>query len=149
MSPIDQATVQSNAVSAEQYAEILQFYARHVWLLDEGRAEEWADQFTPDGEFGQNVKPEPRRGRRAIAESMRRGMASLAARGITRRHWFGMVVAEPEPDGAVRTRYYAVVFETPRGGEARVYLSTTAEDVLEKRDGGWLVRRRLVSHDGV
>ncbi|MEU5551319.1 MULTISPECIES: nuclear transport factor 2 family protein [unclassified Micromonospora] len=136
-------------IDARTYAEILQFYARHFQLLDEGRAEEWADQFTEDGEFAQNVKPEPRRGRSAIAASMRRGMDSIAERGLIRRHWYGAVTAEPAGEDTVRTRYYATVFETSRGGgEARVYLSTTAEDVLERRGDGWFVRRRHVAHDG-
>jgi hypothetical protein len=41
-----------------------------------------------------------------------------------------------------------VVFETPRGGEPRLYLSTTAEDVLERDGDGWLVRSRYITHDG-
>jgi 3-phenylpropionate/cinnamic acid dioxygenase small subunit len=138
-------------VNAETYSQILQFYARHVQLLDEGFAEEWAEQFTDDGVFSQNVKPEPKRGRAAIAAGMRRGVDRVAAAGVTRRHWFGMVVADPEPDEtdeAVRTHYYALVFETPRGGRASVYLSTTGEDVLVRRDDRWLIRSRLVTHDG-
>ncbi|SDT78851.1 nuclear transport factor 2 family protein [Actinoplanes derwentensis] len=139
----------SRVVDARTYAEVLQFYSRHFQLLDEGQAEQWARQFTEDGEFGQNVKPEPRRGRAAIAASMRRGIDRLAGTGVTRRHWFGNVIAEPDGDGAVRTRYYATVFETPAGGgPARVYLSTTAEDRLERQNGEWLVRRRHIVHDG-
>ncbi|MDH6132399.1 3-phenylpropionate/cinnamic acid dioxygenase small subunit [Kitasatospora sp. MAA4] len=135
-------------IAAEDYAQILAFYAAQVRLLDQGRADEFAEQFTEDGVFGQNVKPEPKRGRQEIADSMRRGMAVLAERGLTRRHWFGMVSAGALPDGAVRTEYYAMVYETPRGGTASVYLSTTAEDELVQRDGRWLVRSRHVTHDG-
>jgi hypothetical protein len=142
-------TVKGSSIPAEDYAEILDFYARHVRLLDNYRAEEFADQFTEDAVFGQNVKPEPKRGRDAIATSMRRGMDRLAERGVVRRHWFGMVSAEPADDGAVRTSYYAVVFETPPGGGTpSVYLSTTAEDVLVRESGRWLVRSRNVVHDG-
>ncbi|CCH19759.1 nuclear transport factor 2 family protein [Micromonospora lupini] len=139
----------AHAVDAGTYAEILQFYARHFQLLDEGQAEQWSQQFTEDGEFGQNVKPEPRRGRTAIAASMRRGIDRLAESGLTRRHWYGNVIAEPDGDDAVRTRYYATVFETPPGGgAARVYLSTTAEDLLHRQDGEWFVHRRHIVHDG-
>lgn len=150
----------TRTVSDQDYSSILRFYAGHGQLLDAGRAEEWAEQFTEDGVFAQNVKPEPKRGRAAIAAAMRKGIDALEGRGLTRRHWFGMVDAETLVDaeipvdagtpqgGAVRTRYYAVVFETPAGGEPRVYLSTTAEDVLERRDGQWLVRSRLITHDG-
>ncbi|MFF9621190.1 nuclear transport factor 2 family protein [Streptomyces griseosporeus] len=144
-------------VTAETYAQVLQFYAHHMQLLDAGAAEEWADGFTEDGVFAQNVKPEPWTGRTHIATSMRRGLARLAERGVQRRHWLSMVVAEPAPadaagetyDEAVRTRYYAVVFETPRGGQASVYLSTTGEDLLVRRGAQWFIRHRLISHDGV
>jgi 3-phenylpropionate/cinnamic acid dioxygenase small subunit len=136
-------------VTPETYTEILQFYAQHAQLLDNGMAESWADQFTEDGVFSQNVKPWPKRGRAEIGAGMRRGLDRIAATGATRRHWFGMVVAEAQADDSVRTRYYALVFETPRGGRPSVYLSTTGEDVLVQRDGTWLVRSRHVAHDGV
>lgn len=138
----------TEAVSDLDYASIIRFYAGHAQLLDAGRAEEWADQFTEDGTFAQNVKPTVRRGRADIAASMRKGIDALAARGLVRRHWFGTVATEPVEPGVVRTRYYAVVFETPRGGSPRLYLSTTAEDVLERRGGTWFVRSRHISHDG-
>ncbi|MEU9558375.1 nuclear transport factor 2 family protein [Streptomyces fumanus] len=138
----------TKTVSDLDYAAIIQFYAGHIQLLDAGRAEEWAEQFTEDGVFAQNAKPGVKHGRAAIAAGMRKGIDALAERGLTRRHWFGMVTAEPAGPDVVRTRYYAVVFETPKGGEPRLYLSTTAEDVLERRDGNWLVRSRYISHDG-
>ncbi|MBD0741855.1 nuclear transport factor 2 family protein [Streptomyces sp. CBMA152] len=143
-----------SAVSAESYAQILQFYAHHMQLLDGGDAEGWADGFTEDGVFAQNVKPEPWSGRSFIATSMRRGIDRLAARDVQRRHWFSMVVATPGTPGAgdeeaVRTTYYAVVFETPRGGKASVYLSTTGADLLVRRDGQWLIKHRDIFHDGV
>ncbi|MFF3936422.1 nuclear transport factor 2 family protein [Streptomyces phaeofaciens] len=141
------------AVTAEAYAQILQFYAGHMQDLDTGAAEEWAEGFTEDGVFAQNVKPEPWRGRTHIATSMRRGLDRLAERGVQRRHWLSMVVATPaDPvDGAddtVRTRYYAVVFETPRGGQAAVYLSTTGEDLLVRRGARWFIKHREIFHDG-
>lgn len=92
------------AVSADTYAQILQFYARHMQLLDAGSAEEWAEGFTEDGVFAQNVKPEPWKGRSHIATSMRRGVDRLAGRNVQRRHWFSMVVAVPESAGAGRRR---------------------------------------------
>lgn len=138
----------TQTVSHLDYAAIIQFYAGHAQLLDAGRAEEWAEQFTEDGTFAQNVRPGVKQGRADIAAGMRKGIDALATRGLTRRHWFGMVAAEPVEPDVVRTRYYAVVFETPRGGEPRLYLSTTAEDVLERDGDGWLVRSRYITHDG-
>ncbi|MFE0423256.1 nuclear transport factor 2 family protein [Streptomyces sp. NPDC058953] len=133
-------------VDGDTYAGILQFYAEHMQFLDERAAQEWADGFTEDGVFEQNVKPEPWRGRSVIAERMRAGMERLAGRDVQRRHWFGMVACDRRSDDTVVTRYYAQVIETPRGGPATTYLSTTGEDVLVLRDGTCVLREPVVSH---
>lgn len=134
-------------VTAEMYAEINAFYARHMRHLDDGRTDAWAAGFAEDGVFAQNVAPEPCRGRTAIAELGRTAMAGLAERGLVRRHWFGMVDAEQRADGTVHTMYYALVFETPRGGKGVFHLSCTGADILVRHDGEWLVQDRLVVHD--
>ncbi|MFF3505755.1 nuclear transport factor 2 family protein [Streptomyces sp. NPDC003247] len=138
----------SQPVDGETYARILQFYAQQMQLLDERAAEEWAEGFTEDGVFAQNVKPEPWAGRAVIAARMRAGMDRLATRDVQRRHWFGMVAADRQDAGTVLTRYYAMVFETPNGGRATTYLSTTGEDVLVLQDDQWRIRHRLITHDG-
>jgi 3-phenylpropionate/cinnamic acid dioxygenase small subunit len=140
--------VTATPVDAQTYAEIVQFYSHHMQLLDNAEAEEWADGFTEDGVFAQNVKPEPTRGRDTIAASMRRGVDRLKSREVVRRHWLSMVVAERLDPDSVRTRYYAVVFETPVGGKASVYLSTTGEDTLVREDGRWRIKYREINHDG-
>jgi 3-phenylpropionate/cinnamic acid dioxygenase small subunit len=148
--PVEERDVPAGSapVSAETYAQILQFYSHHMQLLDEAEAEQWADGFTVDGVFGQNVKPEPTRGRDTIAASMRRGVDRLKGRGVVRRHWLSMVVADRIDQDSVRTRYYAVVFETPVGGKASVYLSTTGVDTLVRQDGRWRIKYREINHDG-
>jgi 3-phenylpropionate/cinnamic acid dioxygenase small subunit len=138
----------ASPVDAQTYAEIVQFYSHHMQLLDDAEAEEWADGFTEDGVFAQNVKPEPTRGRSTIAASMRRGVDRLKNRNVVRRHWLSMVVADQVDPGTVRTRYYAVVFETPVGGKASVYLSTTGADTLVREDGRWRIKYREINHDG-
>lgn len=147
--PIETAAETSTPVDAETYAQIIQFYSHHMMLLDNAEAEEWADGFTEDGVFAQNVKPEPARGRDRIAAGMRRGVDRLTNRGVVRRHWLSMVVADELADGSVRTRYYAVVYETPVGGKASVYLSTTGADTLVRaQDGRWRIKYREINHDG-
>jgi ribosome-associated toxin RatA of RatAB toxin-antitoxin module/3-phenylpropionate/cinnamic acid dioxygenase small subunit len=141
-------TRRAAAEHAGLYHQVQQFYADQMGLLDAGDAENWAKTFTEDGVFAQNVKPEPWRGRTEIGTRMRAGVDRVTARGLTRRHWFGMLSVTPQDDGSVRTRYYATVFETPKGGQAKVYLSTTGTDLLVRSAGGWLVAHRLVTHDG-
>ncbi|WP_406632006.1 nuclear transport factor 2 family protein [Amycolatopsis sp. WGS_07] len=130
------------------YAELQQFYSAQMQLLDDGAAEEWARTFTPDGVFEQNVLPQPWKGRDEIAAKMRAAVEKVAAKQLDRRHWIGMVTARPDGPGAVRTRYYATVVQTPAGGSAEVHLSTRAEDVLVRSGGSWLVEHRSVWHDG-
>ncbi|MGW5703095.1 MULTISPECIES: SRPBCC family protein [Amycolatopsis] len=136
-------------VSAELYTSLQAFYARQMRLLDNGEAERWAETFTEDGVFAQNAKPRPMSGRADIAASMRRGLDRLAATGLRRRHWTGMLEVEPLPGGEVRTNYYALVISTPKGGKAELYLSTTCSDLLVRWGNGWLVRHRQVDHDNV
>jgi ketol-acid reductoisomerase len=50
-------------VSDLDYAAITRFYAGHAQLLDAGRAEEWAEQFTEDGTFAQKWIKENEDGR--------------------------------------------------------------------------------------
>ncbi|GAA1852138.1 hypothetical protein GCM10009836_35220 [Pseudonocardia ailaonensis] len=129
------------------HADISEFYARQMRLLDEGQADRWADTFTDDAVFGQDGKP-PREGREAIAAGLRGAVARQSASGITRRHWLGMLAADPQPDGDVLTRYYALVVETPAGGGASLHLSTDCTDRLVRLGGGWKVAHRHVTHDG-
>ncbi|GAA2809001.1 nuclear transport factor 2 family protein [Kitasatospora sp. CM 4170] len=129
-------------------ADIEQFYARHMQLLDGGRAEEWAATFTEDGTFRLPGRPEPSRGRAELAEGARRARAAQEAAGETHRHWHGMLDVEARPDGSVSVRCYALVYLTPRGGEPRLHRACVCEDVLVRADGGWRVRTRVVTRDG-
>ncbi|MFG2041505.1 nuclear transport factor 2 family protein [Dactylosporangium sp. NPDC048998] len=130
------------------YARVQQFYAAQMRLLDDGKAEEWAATFTEDGEFGQDRRPAPRRGRLDIGAGLRRAADALAERGAVRRHWLGMLTVDERPDGTLHTRYYALVIETPRGGVAALHLSTAVDDVLVRHGDSYLVRSRYVVHDG-
>jgi len=132
---------------SELYPQIEQFYATQMQLLDDGAVQEWADTFTHDGVFEANAHPEPARGREAIASAAKRTVAELAEQGLVRRHWIGMLSVRPNDDGSVGARSYAVVLQTPKGGQAAIRFSTVCEDVLVRRDGGWQVLDRRVSRD--
>ncbi|MFE2689231.1 nuclear transport factor 2 family protein, partial [Streptomyces mirabilis] len=51
---------------AALYAEIQQFYARHMHLLDSGATDEWAADFTEDASFSVPTLPAPVSGRDAF-----------------------------------------------------------------------------------
>lgn len=137
----------SEAATAD-YPAIQNFYSRQMQLLDDGKVDEWAGTFTADGTFGANAHPAPFTGRTAIADGARKAHAALVERGVQRRHWLGMLAAEPRAEGGYHVRSYAQILETPRGGATTVVMSTTCDDVLVRgADGGWLVQARAVSRD--
>ncbi|MCF6525772.1 nuclear transport factor 2 family protein [Streptomyces sp. JJ36] len=135
---------------AELYAGIQQFYARQMNLL-EGRdadPDAWADTFTEDAVLESTVQEAPERGREAVRASVRAGVAQIAAQRLDFRHWFGMLDVDPQPDGSVRTRYYALALATPRGGALAVRGSLRCRDHLVRDGDRWLVRHRSLEADG-
>ncbi|GGZ81674.1 nuclear transport factor 2 family protein [Streptomyces echinoruber] len=133
---------------ARLYAEVQQFYAHHFHLLDAGAAEEWAATFTEDGFFHPETLPEPVSGRAALAAGVRRTHEELAAAGVQRRHWHGMVSVMPREGAEVLdVRCYALIFSTPRGGSAELRMTCVCEDVLVRVDGTWQVKERRVTRD--
>lgn len=131
------------------YLAVQQFYARHMHLLDDGRADEWAATFTPDGSFSAPGLPAPVRGRGALAAAVRDTTARLSAANEVHRHWHGMVHVEPKGDGSVHVRCYALIVSV-RDGETKLHRSCVCEDILvpaEDGPGGWQVRERRVTPD--
>ncbi|MFG3496469.1 nuclear transport factor 2 family protein [Streptomyces sp. NPDC047928] len=56
---------------------------------------------------------------------------------------------ENGPADEVVARSYALVLETPRGGDPVVRRSTVCTDTLVRADGVWRVRHRRVTRDGL
>ncbi|MEU0743938.1 nuclear transport factor 2 family protein [Streptomyces sp. NPDC006134] len=129
------------------YARIQQFYAHQMQLFDDHDAERWAGTFTGDAVFVVPTLDEPVRGRAALAANVRRNRIQQERSGEQLRHWIGMLDVRPQPDGTLRTRAYALVYATPRGGESRVSRVCVLEDVLVRTRGKWRTRSRLVTRD--
>jgi hypothetical protein len=132
---------------ADTHAEVQDFYARQMRLLDDGLTDEWAATFTEDGVFDASAQPEPVRTRAAIAAGAGQVSAHLASQGLARRHWLGMVTAQPQPDGSIRAQCYALVIMTPKGGQPFIGSSSSCEDILVREDGDWKVQWRKVVRD--
>ncbi|MFE5522220.1 nuclear transport factor 2 family protein [Streptomyces virginiae] len=137
----------SDAVSAQVVADVQQFYARHMQLLDAGDADGWARTFTEAGVFAPPSLPEPVRGRVALAAGVRASAAGLAEAAEVHRHVLSMVHVDPRDDGTLAVRSYAQIFATPRGGEPRLHLMCVCEDVLVREQGELLVKERRVTRD--
>ncbi|GAA1604161.1 nuclear transport factor 2 family protein [Catellatospora bangladeshensis] len=132
------------------YLSVQQFYARHMHLLDSGRAREWAGTFTPDGTFTAPGLDAPVRGRAALAAAVEQTHARLAASGETHRHWHGMVWVTPGPDGTAHVKCYGMVIAVDPAGTPRLHRHCLCEDVLTPAPAepeGWLVASRHVTPD--
>ena len=128
--------------------EVQEFYARQMWLLDSGAPDRWACTFTEDGVFAESGRGDPLVGRSAIAIAAARRAEALAADGVARRHWLGMLVVDDHGDGVATTSYSAMSILIPRSGPPRVFSGTRARDVLVRTIAGFEVRHRVVTHDG-
>jgi hypothetical protein len=137
-------------VSAELYAQVQQFYARQMGLIDDGRPADWADTFTEDATFQEASRLDaPLKSRAAIRESASARQVRLEADKIDFRHWLAMLDVRPQSDGSLRTRTYALAMRTPRGGALDVFASVVCHDhLVPAPGGGWQVRERVLHHDG-
>lgn len=136
-------------VSAEVYAQVQQFYARQMGLIDDGKPDEWAGTFTEDAVFEEAGRlDEPVRGREAIRLSSRARQERLDRDQIDFRHWLSMLDVSPQDDGSLHARTYALAMRTPRGGPLDVFASVLCRDHLVVVDGDWQVRHRNLRHDG-
>ncbi|MFH9138825.1 nuclear transport factor 2 family protein [Streptomyces sp. NPDC017524] len=129
------------------YAEVQQFYARHMHLLDSGDGEGWALTFTEDGSFAPPSLPEPVVGRDALATGVNQAAAELSRAGEVHRHLLSMVSVEPREDGGLGVRSYAQIIATPRSGSPRLHLMCVCDDVLVRVEGELKVRERRVTRD--
>jgi actinorhodin biosynthesis protein ActVIA len=140
--------VDTPRAGAELYAEILQYYARQMQALDDGKLEAYADTFTEDAVFGHTPGREPARTRPGILADLQEVRARLEADPQQRRHVFTMVDVAPRPDGELDAVCYALVLTTRPGQGPEMVRSCVVRDVLVRTGGGLRNRQRLVDHDG-
>ncbi|NEB73962.1 nuclear transport factor 2 family protein [Streptomyces sp. SID14478] len=129
------------------HATIQQFYAHQMQLFDSHDAERWAGTFTEDAVFVVPTLDEPVRGRASLAANVRRNREQQLRSGEQLRHWIGMLDIQPQADGTLHTRAYALVYATSHGGESKVSRVCVLKDVLVRSRGKWRARSRLVTRD--
>jgi 3-phenylpropionate/cinnamic acid dioxygenase small subunit len=149
------------------WLELMPFYIREAWLLDERRFKEWLDLFTEDVLYfmprRKNVfRREQHReltplGDLAILEEDKRYLKMRVARLDTgmawaedppsrTRHMIGNLEVEPLGPSEVRTRTAFLVYRSHLETD-RQLLSGCREDLLRKVDGAWKVARRTIVLD--
>jgi actinorhodin biosynthesis protein ActVIA len=133
---------------AELRAHVDQHYAHQVQCLDDGRFEEYAATFTPDGEFQHTPGVEPARAHAGIVRELRAFHERFRDNPVQRRHWFNMIRLERRVDGAYDATFYALVLTVrPDVKEPLVGPSCLVHDVLEIEGGTVRNRSRRVEHD--
>ena len=158
---------QDSAGSQALWFELMQFYIREAWLLDERKFKEWLELFTDDVlYFMPRRKNVPRRemhreltplGDLAILEEDKRYLEMRVARLETgmawaedppsrTRHLVGNLEVRPRENGEVEARTAFLVYRSHLETDQQL-LSGYREDVLRQVDGGWKVAHRTIVLD--
>jgi 3-phenylpropionate/cinnamic acid dioxygenase small subunit len=149
------------------WLELMQFYIREAWLLDERKFQEWLGLFTEDVlYFMPRRKNVPRReshrevtplGDLALIEDDKRYLEMRVARLETgmawaedppsrTRHLIGNLVAEPLDSGDVQAKTAFLVYRSHLETDQQL-LAGSREDVLRRVDGAWKVAKRTIVLD--
>ena len=147
--------------------ELMQFYVREAWLLDDRKFHEWLDLFTDDVFYFM-----PRRKnvtRRDLAREVTQvgdlaffeddktyltmrvarldtGMAWAEDPPSRTRHLVGNLVVEPQDSGEVQARTAFIVYKSHLETEQNLYAGSR-EDLLRKVNGTWKIARRTIVLD--
>jgi len=123
----------SGALTAQDYVDIQQLYARYNYAIDSGDVEAYVALYTPDGSFNAFDGHE---GLRTFMKNRRGG---------TRRHWNTNLVITPSPEGATGAVYLMFIdvgMKPPSVTGAGKY-----EDLLVKTSQGWRFKKRRTLPD--
>ncbi|MEV3861601.1 nuclear transport factor 2 family protein [Streptomyces sp. NPDC050095] len=132
---------------AALYAQVQQFYAHQMRILDAHDTALWADTFTEDGLLELPSLPGPLPAREALARHVRAGAVRQRQAGGRLDHWVGLLDVKPRTDGSLLTRCSALAYCTPVGGGAKVLYVYVMQDVLVPDRGAWRTAHRRVTRD--
>lgn len=128
------------------YASVIHFLAAHMRLLDEGKIEEWAAGFAPEGEFASEALPAPVVGRDRIRESGLQAATHFQQENLHRRHFIAMTGAERLPNGDVIAVSYALTLQTEPDASAAIRHFNICTDLLHPVDpDGWQLVSRSIT----
>ena len=149
------------------WLELMEFYIREAWLLDERKLQEWLDLFTDDVLYfmprRKNVpRHEPERevtrlGDLALLEEDKRYLEMRVARldsgkawaedpPSRTRHLIGNLLVEPLDGGEVRTKTAFLVYRSHLETDQQLFAGSR-EDLLRPVAGGWKVAKRTILLD--
>ncbi len=127
----------ADTLSAQDYFEIQQLYARYNNAIDSGDAEGWASTFTPDGVFNTFS------GHDALVGFIKTWREKL--NGATRRHWNNNLQITGNAKEASASVYLMLVdFSTK---PPSILMSGSYSDSLIKTKDGWRFTKRTTKAD--
>jgi bifunctional aromatase (cyclase/dehydratase) len=124
-------------LTAMDYIEIQQLYARYNNAIDAGDGEAYAATFTPDGVFNNNT------GREGLLKFVEQYKGQM--NGLVNRHWNTNLTITPSPEGASGTVYLMLVDVSARPPVIRT--AARYEDSLVKTAQGWRFKKRTTRGD--
>jgi hypothetical protein len=135
------ADTEAPTLSTDDYVAIQQLYARFNTALDTGKAQQFADTWTDDGEFIGGRGP----GRGSEVRTPIQGRAELVAMGqragVGTRHFVANLVLTPTAEGARATCY--LVLLNARNSPPSITETAIYEDTLVRTAQGWKFRKRI------
>ncbi len=132
------AWAQQRKLSADDYVEIQQLYARYNNAIDSGDAEGYAATFTPDGVFN-NFN-----GHDALVGFIKAWREKMG--GANRRHWNTNLLITPTAEGASGSVYLFLMDVSTR--PPTVATAAKYDDQLVKTADGWRFKKRTTKADG-
>ena len=130
------SAAQSSSLTADDYIEIQQLYAKYAHALDLGDAEGWANTFTSDGVFGETMGHDQLK---AFADGFMESFDGAA------RHWNTQIVITPTADGAHGSCYLLLV--DTRSQPAGLTVAGIYQDNVVKTSHGWRFKERVFTVD--
>jgi bifunctional aromatase (cyclase/dehydratase) len=128
-------------LTAADYLDIQQLYARYNHAIDRNDPDAWADTFTVDGVFADNY-----RGREALKGFVREWHSSPQFNGPARRHFSADLMITPSAEGATAKVSAIVVDLSTRPMSVAAFVSYS--DVLVKTPQGWRFKSRSIALQG-
>ena len=131
------SSMAASGLSAQDYFEIQQLYARYNIAIDGGDAEGWAATFTPDGVFNTFV------GHDALVNFVKTWREKLG--GGTRKHWntnLQLTGNAKEASGSV----YLMLVDFSTKPPSIVATATYADSLIKTKDG-WRFTKRTTKGD--
>ncbi len=138
------AQAKSTKLTAQDYTEITELYARLYQGSDLREMDLWLSNFTDDAVYG-FPNGDQIQGKKALTEFRLKSFAGNTG-DSKRRHWTAGVMLTPLPDGTAKGRAYWMMID---GGQKQPVLaqSGTFDDVFAKTSDGWKFKRHGVRMD--